>query len=189
MRINYLFALALGLAAGAARADFATFDHDVLCQATDTTAAGTSTSVKIVYDRSEFPENGRAGGIHVELNTGVSELSGMGAALGLDKPYGRVLRRSGPAGQVGNSIVQDKSDPFVVEVNLGFTTYDLIGADGKVAQQFSSFISVLDLTRVSERGFHDGDTADVQEFIELRLLDDFGTHHMRFRPSECKVLN
>ncbi|MEI6397611.1 MAG: hypothetical protein WCO71_02465 [Pseudomonadota bacterium] len=181
--------LATTFAPSIANAEFAAFNHDVFCQNLDANPREKSTSIRISYDKTEYPELGRAGGIHIELGTGISELSEMGRSLGLSSGYRQIIRRAGPAGQAGNSITQSPDDPFVVAVKLGFTLYDLIGPDDQVQQQFPSYISDLKLSRVRETGFHSGSTPDVHEYIELRLLDDYGHHHMRFEPRECKTLN
>jgi hypothetical protein len=173
-----------------ANAGFAAFNHDVLCQHEDAFPDGDRpTNIRISYDKTEYPDLGRAGRIHIEIGTGVSELMEMGKALGLSSGYRQIIRQAGPAGQVGNSITQSPDDPFVVAVNLRTTFYDLIGPDGQVQQQFPSYISDLKLSRVRETGFHSGSTPDVREYIELRLRDDYGHHHMRFEPRECKTLN
>ena len=172
-----------------ANAEIAAFNHDVFCQNLDANPREKSTSIRITYDKTEYPDLGLAGGIHVEIGTGVSELREMGIALGLTSGYRQIIRRAGPAGQAGNSIRQSPDDPFVVAVNLPFTFYDLIGPDDQVQRQLHSFISNLKLSRVRETGFHSGSTPDVHEYIELRLLDDFGHHHMRFEPRECKTLD
>lgn len=165
-------------------ADYAQFGHDVLCVGSDQ-----ATSIKVGYDKTEFPSLGRAGGIHVEINTGISELVYMANRMGLEKPYRQILRRAGAAGQMGNVLIQDKHDPFVLNVKLGFTTYDLIRESGEPDRQYASFISNISLSRIYERGFHNSGSADTQEFIQLRIIDDFGTHNMRFAPTDCKVLN
>lgn len=190
MTRTFVLSTLLFLVGSPARADLAPFQHDILCQAHDTTAPNTSTSVRIVYNRNEFTDLGRPGGIHVELNTGVSELSYFSAALGLAKPFCRVVRRTGPAGQVGNWIAQDTKDPFIAQVKLGFTSYDVLDDKGHaVEKQVNSFISDLRLSRVKETGFHSGSNADTREFLELVLLDDLGIHHMKFDTSECLLLN
>ena len=173
-----------------ANAEIAAFNHDVFCRHDDAFPDGDRpTNIRITYDKTEYPDLGLAGGIHVEIGTGVSELREMGIALGLTSGYRQIIRRAGPAGQAGNSIRQSPDDPFVVAVNLPFTFYDLIGPDDQVQRQLHSFISNLKLSRVRETGFHSGSTPDVHEYIELRLLDDFGLHHMRFEPRECKTLD
>jgi hypothetical protein len=114
----------------------------------------------------------------IEINTGISELSQFGAALGLDKPYRRIVRRSGPAGQVAKWLEQDAKDPFIAVVKTGFTTYDVLDEKGeKIEKQVNSFISDLKLSRVLETSIGEDDRTVTQTFIELYLLDDLGEFH------------
>jgi hypothetical protein len=180
------FAL-IGLSAHAAPS-FAPFAHDIECVA----SSDRSTRLSVVYDKTKRLDLGLAGEIRLELNTGISELSHFSGNLGLEKPYRRIVRRTGIAGQVGNWIEQDKQDPFVLQVRTGFVNYEVLEPAGKGVEKYApSFISTLKLSRVKEKGFHDkaGGGSDTQEFLDLYLLDDYGTHHMRFVPSDCKLLN
>jgi hypothetical protein len=129
----------------------------------------------------------------VEFNTGFGLLANIPALMGAEKPYQRVLRIQGAAGQVGNVILQDKQDPFVASVVVGFSTLDLIGEDQKPEKQFPTFLTTLKLSRIQEFGFPDnGFEADNRESILIELrggLEGFGTYFIRFAPSECKTLN
>ena len=186
MKFRFLVAAVFPFAVHAA--EFAPFDHDVEC----TSASDRVTRLTVVYDKTKYLQYGRGGEIRVELNTGLSELSDFGGRLGLERPYQRIVRRIGIAGQIGNWIEQDGKDPFILQVRTGFENYQVLDASGKSVEKYApSFLSHLRLSRVKETGFHDqaGGGTDTQEFLELNLLDDYGTHHMRFAPSDCKLVN
>src|SRR4051812_12137084 len=106
--MNKLIFAAFIFASHLASADFQPFNHDVSCQ----TQYGSG--LKIVYDKTEFPKYGWQGGIHVELNTGAEALETMASLMGISPPVGRILRREPAAGQVGNWIGQDPTDPMIV---------------------------------------------------------------------------
>ncbi len=166
-------------------ATYQPFERDILCQ-----SQGVEGEVlKVVYNKTEYPNFGWQGGIHIEMNTGIGELSGFASSLGIRNSRRRTIRRSGPAGQVGNWIGQSSADPFVVNVKLGFTDYELLNAKGDIESTFGSFLSNLTISRVVDTGFHRGSSVDTQEYLLVRIDDDFGHHSTRFNQTDCKVLN
>ncbi len=170
-----------------ASADYLPFNHDVLCKSHD----GDETEIKIVYDRSEFPENGRKGGIHVELNVGVGEFSAITQLWKVQQPFRRTLRISGPAGNPGNWLVQDTTDPLVAKAKVSFANWELIGDDGAVEQEFRSFIATVTLSKITETAI-DENGIKTQDYIQLRVnggLSGFGSHYARFASTDCKTLN
>jgi hypothetical protein len=181
-----LFALASPLA----QAEPVYFGKNVSCLSKTERTGFTVTLVP-----NEFPGLGRPGGIHIELNTGLGPLTAMSRGLGFKGPlYDQTIRRSGKHGQIGNWIEQDLAgDPLVLQVKLGFTTYDRIDSTtGQIAEQASSFISTVRLTRSSDYGYGRAGTEPepglrTRDTYLLTIDDDAGNWSARFEPGECVV--
>lgn len=186
---NYLV-LALVLIANSAKADFLPFNHDVLCK--DPKNGGVS--FKISYDRTTHQDLGRPGDINVEINTGFSELANIPAQMGADKPYQRILRMTGLAGQVGNYMQQEAGDPLVILAELGFEHIVLFDAADKPEKSMGYFVSTLRLSRMHEHGFPIPGTGEKTDrdsiLVELNGgLNSFGSYFLRFDPADCHTLN
>ena len=180
--MKHILCLLSFFSASYAAADFQPFDREVTCISKNDFA-----ELRIGYDKSEYPNFGWQGGIHVEIKTGVnSSLEGFVVKAGLStEGEKKVLRQAGPAGQVGNWIQQDTKEPIVSHVKLGFGSYDLIGKGGEVVGKANSFISDLTISKVKRNGFSQGSALKEQEFYLVEILNDFMHGYLRFELNEC----
>lgn len=173
-------------------ADQFPFNHDVLCRQT---APGTDqSSIKIVYDKTQHLDFGRIGQIKIEMNTGMGDLANIADAIGTKSPYRRILRTEGAAGQVGNLLLQDEKDPFVISTIVGFSKMDLIDDKGQIEKSLGNFLTTIRISRIQERGYFEAAYTKVvsRETILMEIsggLDGFGHYYVRFDPKDCQTLN
>jgi hypothetical protein len=178
-KVAISLSLSLGLlGAASAQAAFQPFDRTVTCLSANDGAA-----LKVVYDKSEYPDFGWQGGIHVDLTSGNdSALIGLVEKAGLATDGSKkTIHIDGPAGQVGNWIQQDTTDPLIAHVSLSFTAFFLD------THQANTFIFDLSLSQATVTGLDNGDKLSTTKIYILHVLDDYGERWIPFDPSECKI--
>ena len=157
------------------------FFNDVKCE------NRTRTSVEISYDPTTNQSLGRVGSIKVKINTGGGSLMGLGRGVGFKSGNRVELTLNGPAGQVGNSISQSKSDPFLIETLIGFTIVNAKNKDGKVLK-VKSYINGFKLTKIEETYLGKFYKTEKRSFIQLSIVSDFGSFTHRFEEKDCKKI-
>lgn len=124
----------------------ADFEHNLRCISPKTQA-----SFEIYLDKSEFPNLGRPGGIHLNIQPGSSpELQDWvkGHYEG-DSDKISMVTRTGAAGQVGNSLQQDAVDWFRIDSNIQWTNYVFLDSESNEIGSSFSYICAIKVKKLS----------------------------------------
>jgi len=197
--MKFLLPLIIFGAANLAHADLFPFNHDITCTALAANATGVEgdhSSVTLLYDKKAHPELGRQGEIHLNLNTGFGLLANVADQIGTKKPYSRIVRTEGPAGEVGNLLLQDPKDPFVAKAEITFSKIDLIADDGTgttIEKSLANYITTATFSRITETALNEyTEKSETHEYILFEIdggLSGFGNYVVKFAPSDCHTLN
>lgn len=184
MRKSFLFSIAL-LHNAVYASNFMPFDHDILC-----VSKNDFSSVKVVYDKKEYPDYGWQGGIHWEINTGVnSQLINFLKMYNIPDGSRSTIKKADAAGTITNWIQQDKNDPIIMRSMINGQFYE-VTKNNKNIGRISEWMSVFRISKVTEKGFSTGDLEHIVKDQTYYLFQlDWGSANVRYELDECKTLN